>query len=131
MANPNTKRVPRISATVERLKRSSTALHDSIGHWNPEIAAALYTAEQAFVRTANLIKALPPEWVPPKRPSVRAYTTLKVGDHVRVTERAEKHTPETLHKCALEIVAIEGELAQVKKDNVVYAVKRSILKLAE
>lgn len=131
MANPSPKRVKLVQANVERLQASVMRLHDQCGHWTPEIESAVYTAGQGLTRALALIAVLPADYVPPRKAPVRSYTTLKIGDHVQVTDRAAKHTPQALVGCALEIVAFEGDLAQVKKDGVIYGVQRSALKLFE
>ena len=131
MANPSPKRVKLVKANVERLQASLLRLHDQCGHWAPEMGLEIEGAGTHLAGVLTKLDALPDDYVPPRKAIVRAYTTLKVGDHAQVREHAEKHTPETLRKCALEIVAIEGDLAHVKKDGVVYAIRRATLKLFE
>jgi hypothetical protein len=131
MANPNPNRVKLVKANVERLQASLLRLHDQCGHWNANIANDLEHANVALTGIVTEINLLPAGYVPPRKAIVRGYSTLKVGDHAKITDRAAKHTPATLVGAAMEIVAFEGDIAHVVKDGCKWAVKRSALKLAE
>lgn len=133
MANPGPNRVKLVKANIERLQASLRRLKDQCGHWSQEWTGHCDAAAGNLAWLVDFVKALPADYVPPRKPPVRSYTTLKLDDTCKIADRVAKHSPSALVGAVLVVKGLEGDLAHVQRveapgNDVVYAVRRSALR---
>jgi hypothetical protein len=87
---------------------------DLFGHFTPGTAECLAeTRVHLWLAHAGLA-AKPADWIPPRKPTVRAYQRIAVGDFVKVGEKYHAKTPQLLRAERLAVVATDGDLVTVE-----------------
>ena len=82
-----------LNARITRLAKQVASLQASINHWGSEFSEGLFAAIAGLEHSSVMLDRLPRDFEPPRKPLVRSYTSLAVGDECHVGKKSEKRTP--------------------------------------
>ena len=107
---------------------------DLFGHFTPGTAECLAETRVHLCLAHAGLASKPADWIPPRKPTVRAYQRIAVGDVVKVGEKYHAKTPQPLRSERLSVVATDGDLVMVTlagvEDSARFGLERRHLEIA-